>query len=305
LAAFEGFDRPVSASDALAEMRALIEATDEPNAEQFELANTYETTWSQYRRDAAYGALGKIFEDIFQGAYYEAYKGLPDHQRKKLLELAAMTSRPGFQIDWILWELIDLSDAESIPIFHRFATQLDQDTSCPQEVVSAFLAAVEGCARLSDQPPTIPEDAKDDRRAWAIVGAILFWWMKGADRDSALNDIAHGWDTLRNEHSSSFPDILHNINHCQWRREKGVISLSSCFPDRVRPLLEDAVRNRENLTSLFRNGGSTDQRVLQTAILTLGDVGNEGSILALNDLADDSKFGRDAIRAIQAIRRRY
>jgi len=304
LAAYDGFDRPVSEGDALSEMLKLIEATDEPNAEQLEFANLLETTWPQYRRDAAYGALGKIFEDIFQGAYYEAYQALSAYQRKKLLELAAMTSRPGFHIDWILWELVAMADAESISVFHRFATKLDENTACRQEVVSAFLAGIRGYVRLSNQPPAIPEDAKDDRRAWAVVGAILFWWMKGSDRDGPADEINKAWKLLQQRYSSCFPDILHNINHSQWRRGERFINLATLFPDHVRPLLESTVRCRQSLTSLFQYGGSADAGVLQTAISTLGEVGNGNSIEVLNDLAEDPRFGRDSIHAIQAIRSR-
>ena len=110
LAGYDGFDAPVSEDAALTEMRDLIEATDEPNAEQAEFALLLETTCPQYRREAAYGALGKIFEDIFMGAYYQAYRALSDNQRKKLLELAAMTTRPGTHIDWVLWELLAISE---------------------------------------------------------------------------------------------------------------------------------------------------------------------------------------------------
>ena len=304
LAAYDGFDRPVSEDDALSEMHKLIEATDEPNAEQLEFANLFETTWPQYRRDAAYGALGKIFEDIFQGAYYEAYQALSAYQRKKLLELAAMTSRPGFHIDWILWELVAVADAESIPVFYRFATKLDEDTGCRQEVVSAFLAGIRGYTQLSNQPPSIPEDAKVDRRAWAVMGVILFWWMKGSDQDGPADEINKGWKLLQRQYSFCFPDILHNIKHSQWRRGESFINLATLFPDQVRSLLETAVRCRQSLTSLFPYGGSEDADVLKTAISTLGAVGTGSSIEVLNNLAEDPRFGRDAVHAIQAIRSR-
>lgn len=304
LAAYDGFERPVSEDDALSEMQKLIKGTDEPTAEQLEFSNLSETTWPQYRRDAAYGALGKIFEDIFQGAYYDAYQALSVYERKKLLELAAMTSRPGFHIDWIMWELVAMADAETIPVFDRFVTKLDDSTGCRQEVVGAFLAGVLGYARLSNQPPAIPQDAKDDRRAWAIVGTILFWWMKGSDPDRPADEISKAWKLLAQQYSPCFADILHNINHSQWQRRENFIDLATLFPDHVRPLLENAVRCRQSLTSLFRYGGSADPGVLQTAISTLGKVGTGISIEVLNELAEDPKFGRDAIQAIQAIRNR-
>jgi hypothetical protein len=104
-----------------------------PNTEQDECARLFETTWPQYRRDAAYGVLSKIFEDIFMGAYSQAYSQLSQEQRKKLLELASMSSRPGSHIGWILWELLPISDAETLPVFLRFATELDDESPVTQD----------------------------------------------------------------------------------------------------------------------------------------------------------------------------
>ncbi|MDR3713999.1 MAG: hypothetical protein P4L51_14350 [Puia sp.] len=137
-----------------------------------------------------------------------------------------------------------------------------------------------------------------------VTGAILFWWMKGSDQDGPADEINKGWKLLQQQYSSCFPDILHNINHSQWRRGESFINLATLFPDQVRPLLENAVRCRQNLTSLFPYGGSADAGVLQTSISTLGAIGTENSIEELNNLAEDPRFGRDTIRAIQAIRSR-
>jgi hypothetical protein len=304
LAGYDGFEAPVLPEAALTEMCDLIEATDLPTIEQDEAAALLETTWTQYRRDAAYGALGKIFEDIFMGAYSQAYSELSRLQRKKLLELAAMCSRPGSHIDWILWELLPIADAESLPIFQRFTTELDGDSLFIQDVVSAFLASVTGYARFSEVPPPIPDGANDDRRAWAIVSSILFWSMKATDGGNNNENVLLGWKTLTEELSLCVPDILQKINASQWRNKENAINAARMYPEQVGPILESALRHRTSLTSLFRHGGNADERVLQTVIWTLEEIGNKGSISALEVLTEDPKFGKLAVRAIHAIRGR-
>ena len=304
LAAYDGFEAPVSPEDALTEMCDLIEATDQPTFEQAETAALLETTWTQYRRDAAYGVLGKIFEDIFMGAYSQAYGELTRLQRKKMLELAAMCTRPGSHIDWILWELLPISDAESLPIFHRFSTDLDGDSPFTQDVVSAFLASVAGYARLSEAPPPIPDGANDDRRAWAIISSILFWSMKAIDSGNDDENIPLGWKTLTEELSLCVPDILQKIHESQWRNKENATNLANMYPEQVRPILEAALRHQTSLTSLFRHGGTADERVLQTVIRILEEIGNKGSISAIESLTEDPRFGKLAVRAIHAIRGR-
>ena len=136
------------------------------------------------------------------------------------------------------------------------------------------------------------------------MASILFWSMKDADISAANEKMALGWKTLSEELPFCFPDILHKINESQWLNKGHSINLASIFPEQVRPLLETALRNRKSLTSLFSHGGSSDERVLQTVIQTLEVIGNEGSIPCLESLTEDSRFGKQAVQAIHAIRRR-
>lgn len=136
------------------------------------------------------------------------------------------------------------------------------------------------------------------------MSSILFWWMKDPDGYGVSENIALGWKMLSEELSFCLPDILQKIHESHWRNEEHSISLASTFPDQVRPLLEVAVRNRKSLTSLFRHGGSADERVLQTVIQTLEQIGSEDSIPSLDSLTEDPSFGKLAIQAIHTIRRR-
>jgi Nuclease-related domain len=304
LAAYDGIEPPVPSKDAVTEMRKLIEATDEPTVEQAEYAALFEMNWAEYRRDAACSVLSKIFEDIFMGAYWEAYGELSVQERKKLLELAAMCSRPGSQIDWILSELLPISDEDTLPVFRHYATEMDKDTPFTQHTVGAFMASVRGYARLREDPPPIADDVSDDRKAWCVVGSILFWSLKGAVSEGDRENIEIGWKTLSEELPLCFPDIIEKINGSQSIASEHSISLVKLYPEQVRPILETALQNRASLSSLFRHGGSANERVVQTIIWTLEEIGNIGTIAALETVAEDSKFGQLAVRAIHAIRRR-
>jgi hypothetical protein len=123
------------------------------------------------------------------------------------------------------------------------------------------------------------------------MASILFWSMKDADINAANEKMALGWKTLSDELPFCFPDILQKINESQWLNKSHSINLASIFPEQVRPLLETAVSNRKPLTSLFRHGGSPDERVLQTVIQTLEVIGNKESIHCLENLTEDPRFG--------------
>jgi hypothetical protein len=128
--------------------------------------------------------------------------------------------------------------------------------------------------------------------------------MKDAELSGTVGDISAGWQTLHEEMSDCFPDILQKINESQWLNREYPINLARLFPGQIRPLLESAIRHRKSLTSLFSHGGSSDERVLQTVIRTLEEIGNDDSIVILEDLTEDPTFGKSAVQAIQAVRRR-
>jgi hypothetical protein len=166
------------------------------------------------------------------------------------------------------------------------------------------MASVRGYARLKEDPPPIADDASDDRKAWGVVGSILFWSLKGAVSRGGHVNIEIGWKILSEKLPLCFPDILEKMNGSQSIAREHSISFAELYPEQVRPILETALRNRTSLSSLFRHGGSADERVVQTIIWTLEEIGNVGSIAALEAVAEDPKFGQLAVRAIHAIRRR-
>jgi hypothetical protein len=303
LAMYEGFEPPVSPDAALEEISSIVDTDQPPSPEDLKLLEPQQT-WEQFQRDRAYDALGKIFEDIFQGSYFSAYSQLSVPEKARILSLAAMASRPGFHTDWILIELLNHGDANALPVFRHFASRLDRDTSVPQDMIGAYLAGVRGCARWSEAPPVYLDTSSKDHLAWGAVGEILFWTLRALESQDSRRRIEDLWHILRKECAMALPDILHNLQHSQWRFDKGSppIDLVEICPDQVRPILHEAIPNRRGLTSLFRHGGSVDSRVFQNVISDLGRIGDEASITALNQILDDSEWGRFAVAAVHAIR---
>jgi Nuclease-related domain len=303
LASYEGFEPPVSSESALEEMRSII-TTDQPSTpEDIELLELQEQSWEQFQRDRAYGALGKIFEDIFQGSYSEAYWQLSGPEKAKILSLAAMASRPGFHTGWILIELLKNGDVNALPVFRYFASRLDPDTSVPQDMIGAFIAAVRGCARWSEAPPVYSDRSSKDHLAWGAVGEIMFWTLRASGTQDSRRRIEDLWRFVQTECVMALPEILHNLEHSQWRfdKESPPIDLVEIFPDRVRPLLHEAIPNRRALSSLFRHGGSFDSRVFQNVISDLGRIGDADSITALKEILEDPEWGTFAVSAVRAI----
>jgi hypothetical protein len=304
LATYEGFEPPISSETALDEMRSII-ATDRPaSPEDLELLELQQQSWEQFQRDRAYGALGKIFEDIFQGSYSDAYWQLSAPEKAKILSLAAMASRPGFHTDWIVIELLKNGDAGALPVFRHFASRLDPDTSVPQDMIGAFIAGVRGCARWSGTPPVYSDTTSRDHLAWGAIEEILFWALRASGSQESREKIEGLWRFIQNECAMALPDILHNLEHSQWRFDKELppIDLVELFPDQIRPILDEAIPHRRALSSLFRHGGSSDRSVFQNALADLGQIGNADSITALKEILEDSEWGKFAVAAVRAIR---
>lgn len=303
LAVYESFEPPVSTEAALEEMRSIIDTDRPPSMEDLELVEPQQT-WEQFQRHRAYRALGKIFEDIFQGSYSDAYWQLSASDKAKILSMAAMASSHGFHTDWILIELLKNGDANALPVFRHFASRLDPDTSVPQDMIGAFVAGVRGCARWSETPPKYSNMSSKDHLAWGAVGEILFWTLRASGSQDSRKRIDDLWHFVQYECAIALPDILHNLEHSQWRfdKESPPIDLVEIFPDELRPILHEAIRNRRTLTSLFRHGGSFDSRIFQNVISDLGRIGDADSITALNEILEDSEWGRFAVAAVHAIR---
>jgi hypothetical protein len=300
LAAYEFLEPAVTPEAALAELRAVIAAKAPFDAAMLELASLTETSPEQMLSDRAYGLLSNIFEDVFQGVYYEAYTSLSDDEKRIILCWAANASTPGFFTDWVLRELFQHGGEAALPIYERFASGPDGDSFSAQEAVATFALGVQGCAKLGGVLPTFDEGESSAIRAWRTIGEILFLCAQNLPIPETL------WDRFTGDVGPAAADVLYQLQHSQWRvaEQQKSIDLVATFQQHVCPIFEECLRHRDSLPSIFRHGGSQDSSVVRFLISSLGEIGRVESVLVLKAVVDDQIFGRDAIASIEAIQRR-
>lgn len=299
LSAYGGLESPVTAEDALSEMRSTIAPDALTDPAVIEAAQAFGTEPRAFLANRATGCLSRIFEDIFQGAYYGAYFELSREEKCAILSLASECSAIRFHSDWVLRELLEHGGLGELSVYVRFAFGINGDSFSAQDATATFVLAVEGCARWMDTPPLYTCGDTPSHRAWATFGEILFWTHRKSDIARRL------WSRFDGPTRLAAADVLYNIAHCSWKLDgdgRSPLNLIAIYPGEIRPIVEDCVRQRESLPSAFKYGGSRDRSVVSYLIEVLGKVGDEDSVRLLQELVDNLEFGRHAIHAIESIR---
>jgi hypothetical protein len=299
LTRYGGLEPPVTAEAALAEMHSAIAPAALENPALDDVARTLGVEPLQVLAGQAYGCLSRIFEDVFQGAYCEAYDALSHEEKGAILSLAAMSSDCGFHSSWVLSELLEHGGREALPVYQRYASAIDGQSSFAQDTSAAFLLALEGCARFMDTPPPYVGGDTPPHRAWKIVGEVVFWTHR---QSSAAQKT---WAQFEGPTRLAAADVLHNVIGCRWQLGERTrpLDLVSMYAEKIRPIVEDCLRGRELLPTVFAYGGSRAPAVILNLIDILGRIGDERSARLLHTLIDDEQIGPAAIKAIGAIRK--
>lgn len=242
-----------------------------------------------------------IFEDVYQGVYWEAIDELPHDDRMRLLTMAALGAPSyGFFTDWILWELLEHADARAQPAFLRWATTIDTGRVSDQDAVARYALGMRGCSQHLDQPPAPNPLETDAEKAWYACGAIVFWLYKPclsvAERRSAA---AQWWKHLQSKWPREAVRMLLQLRRPHYKsgvkRRAMLDELCSIFPDEVRRVLEFGLENRANLGwSRFE-----EKDELAALIRWLGVVGNRQTVWLLGELVDSHDLGPYAIEALR------
>jgi len=306
LASYGGLDLPVYLNDALSEMRSLIAPGAAENPELIRLAESLEVSPAQMLAQNARSCTINIFEDIFQGVYCEAYSELSDEEKHNILYLAATAPR-GFSTDWIVRELLRYGRSGDLSVLQHLASSADADKVCPQESVAVFVLGIVGCARFDETPPLYSEGDSPEHVTWKTIGEILFWLWRA--KTTGCNDSHRTkalWRRLTGQAALATADVLYQWAHsCCFDLDNETPDFVTTFPEEIRPILEQCIPNKELLPTVFGYGGSRDRNVIRFLIDALGKIGSNTSIPVLQAIVDDSEFGKDAIQAIELIRRNH
>jgi hypothetical protein len=257
----------------------------------------------------AYRAISNIFEDVFQGAYWDAIERLSSAERVQLLTMAAMGAPPyGCSIDWIIAELLKAGDEKSLPAFVLWSLGINPRCGSHQDATRTFLLAVIGCAQFLREPLPFVKLETDAERAWETYGAILFWIHKpGLTLEETRAKCASLWNRLRTELAFEAVDPLFYMGQFAYRKspfDEGDLFRELCakFSEDVRFILEFSLKNRGRLTSIFGQFRFAED-IPAFIIRSLGAVGNRHTIRLLEQFVDSPDLGSlsvDVIRKLNA-----
>lgn len=260
-------------------------------------------------RQRAHSELTCIFEYVFEDVYVEAYNSLSSDEKRRLLVMAALGSEANvFLTDWMLRELLDLEHSEALPAFERWATEFNDDCSCPQDSVACYLLGVMGCAKHLDSPPRFRSLPNNNHRVWQIYGEILFWVFKpGLTEVEITKRCEPLWESLVTDFIAEAVDPLMQMTSADWKLKKderhpfGDLCLR--FESQMRTVLEYAL-SHPSLPTIFVDprGVMFRERHMDFVIKSLGELGDGRSAKLLETLIESDKYGKLAVEAIRQIR---
>jgi hypothetical protein len=310
LSIYDAMEPPVSVDAALNEMREALDSSGLSESDlrmMDEAFGTFGTTMGEFIATRAYALIGKIFEDVFQGAYFQAYEQLSHSETVELLSLAAQSQETGFHSSWILQQLLKLGDQSALPIFQQIASHMNHDSSFQQDEVATFILAIQGCARWSDEPPVYRSDATSSDRAWSLFGIELFWIYHAKHSANRITRKTRLWEGLLEDDKLAAGVILSDLH-----KAKSVLSLDDrdnapnfmfLWREDVLKIAEYCLERRGLLDKTFWRH-NFDSSVSKNLITALGDIGDKRTLRTLQHLIDDPTLGRSAILAIESIQRR-
>jgi hypothetical protein len=280
---YDMLESPVSETTAAEEFAALLAMPDSDDA--FTLA---------------YGLISNCFEDIFQGAYWQAMRDLSPEAEVLVLTRAALGTDPsGFHAEWILHRLVKLGDARALPAYLRWATADPAESSFPQSATVSFFASVAACAVLG-APFTAFAAPSRNHEAWKVLGEIVYV-MNGGAPTTATSEL---WRQLIEIYPSDAVEPLKDLAQ-KVRDFDGVdLDVAARFPQEFARLLDQVVRRGLAVTSIRDHAPWLEQDAPTFVFGKLAIIGNAETVALLRPLASHPRFGIDVVNTMRAIQSR-
>lgn len=293
LASYEALEVGITVDDATKEILRLLEDWENP-----------------FNYQPAYTICTNVFEDVFQGVYYEAISKLTPENRGKLLTMAALGAPEySFNIAWILEQLVEMDFPNAIKAYLKWGIIPYSEGPSIDEAIRAFLWATIGLAHYSDKLPCLNRPLRDDEAAWRAYGEIIFWLHKPSITESSMREkCAPCWERLESLYIRAALDPLFLIEKSmKWGAEYNKVTIKDpliVFSSEVKGILAECVKIMPELTSLFKFINWRRQENNKFIIETLGKIGDETTIPLLEPILESDELGADAARTIRKIRER-
>lgn len=287
MVAYEVFESPVSDTTAAEEFADVLSAPEN------------EETYAR-----AYGLVGGIFEDIYQGVYYSVFENLVPNDRVSILIRSALGAGPdGFHLDWILCELGKHLEARMLPVFLRWATVDPAGSLYPQGAVLAFFLSVGACAVLG-HPFIAFEERSPAHQAWQTLAQIVYATNGGTPRAS----IPALWAELFGYSDSALEALECLDREIRFRAQRVsiVLDLFTVYPSELKKLLETYVSRDFATVSTHPHGSPFFDRTRTVGFVLgkLATLGDEHTVSLLEPYVRDPTIGVEVVDTIRAIRRK-
>jgi hypothetical protein len=305
LASLRGLDPPVSHETARTQIELVLAEPD----------NAMSQAW-------AYAMVGRMFEDVLQGTYWEVIETLAPEQRAQLYAMAALATarddEPGFFQDFLIRRILGVTNPYADKAL-RALVHPPKPSPFFQKNVLCFGLVFAGLALRDEEPPRPTRALNDDEAAWQIFGEIEFWLNKFAASPDRLIRLRERcgplWQTLHRRYACAAVHPLRwlesQADYDRHFRDEGssnagIEPIVAVFPAEVTQLLMHAAANLDKLTSVFgtADGGHRQPEMTRFAIETLGRIGPLDAIALIEPFADHPEPGRAAVTAIRSIRER-
>lgn len=296
---------PLSLDEVRSEALAIL-SDDAESARFVELAELMQSSVDEIFAQRAYSFIANIFEDIYQGVYYEVYRALEPGGRLRMLMRAAK-HRPGFNSAWIFNELLQLNDPAAIVAYEDALRNVSFESSFQQDDTGAAIAAIQGCARWLSSPPHFGTSTVLYGEAFRVIGTTLFWAYRGELTPDRLTELRVQWEGLDSNSRLAAGAILVALDSAKWSvapdERKLQPRVEGIVPEAVAEVALECVRRRSEFAVAYGRHDFRGQAI-SFLVETLGTLGSSSAVSMLAGIRDDPVLGETAVRALHELQRR-